>query len=349
MCADGSKLVVLITGICSTNCFYCPLSKEKMGKDRIFANEWELENEDSIDVLFKEAEYIDATGAGITGGDPLIVWQRTKRYIEVLKQRFGSDFNIHLYTSGLKNHSHISDLITAGLDEIRFHPQYKYWNNMDNSPIKKTIKETIKSDVDVTIEIPIIPDMKNQIFSLIKWSSDNGIKFINLNELEFSETNAESLNKKRFFVKDSISAAVNGSQELAIKILEKISDKDLDVGLHYCSSSFKDGIQLKNRLKRRAQNISKPYEVITNEGTILKGIIPLKDFSYSQLKKSITKEFNISKDKIYFNKKKNRLELPIWILEKFVKELKKRGLECYIVEEYPTADGLEVERIPLPI
>ena len=349
MCAKGSKLVILITGICPTNCYYCPLSIRKMGKDRIFADEWELENEDSVDILFKEAEYIDATGAGITGGDPLIVWQRTKRYISVLKQRFGSDFNIHLYTSGLKNPSHISDIISAGLDEIRFHPQLKHWNNMEKSPIKKTIKDTIKTEVEVTIEIPVIPNMENQILSLIEWSNDIGIKYFNLNELEFSETNAEILNQRGFIVKDSISAAVKGSQELAIKILEKISNKNFDVGIHYCSSSFKDGIQLKNRIKRRAKNISKPYEVITDEGTILKGIIPLKDYSLSQVKAFILKEINISRDKIYFNKKKNRLELPIWILEKIVKDLKQRGLDCFIVEEYPTADGLEVERIPLPI
>ena len=42
MCADGSKMVVLITGLCPAKCFYCPLSSEKTGRDRIFADEWEL-------------------------------------------------------------------------------------------------------------------------------------------------------------------------------------------------------------------------------------------------------------------------------------------------------------------
>ena len=79
MCADGSKLVVLITGKCDTKCFYCPLSFEKGGKDRIFADEWELTNEKDTEKLIREAEYIEASGAGITGGDPLIVWKRTKK------------------------------------------------------------------------------------------------------------------------------------------------------------------------------------------------------------------------------------------------------------------------------
>jgi pyruvate formate-lyase activating enzyme-like uncharacterized protein len=43
-----------------------------------------------------------------------------------------------------------------------------------------------------------------------------------------------------------------------------------------------------------------------------------------------------------------RLELAPWILETVKGELDKKMLEtCYLVEEYPTADRLEVERIPL--
>ena len=51
MCEKGSKMVLLITGLCSANCFYCPLSTRKLGKDRIFANEWELKGEDDTDKL----------------------------------------------------------------------------------------------------------------------------------------------------------------------------------------------------------------------------------------------------------------------------------------------------------
>ena len=46
---------------------------------------------------------------------------------------------------------------------------------------------------------------------------------------------------------------------------------------------------------------------------------------------------------------KNRIELGLWILEKIAGDLKKQGFECYMVEEYPTADQLEVERAPLPL
>ncbi len=349
MCAKGSKMVVLITGLCSNNCFYCPLSYRKRGKDLIFANEWKLKNENDTKKLIMEAEYINANGAGITGGDALLVWERTKKYIAILKESFGSNFHIHMYTSGLKNYDYIDELVSAGLDEIRFHPDLKYWNKMNKSPIMQAIKNALETNVNVALEIPVIPDMEYEIISLITWSDDFGIKFINLNELEFSETNANMLNKMGFTVKNSISAAVKGSQELAYNIIEKLSSKNLDIGLHYCSSSFKDGVQLKNRIKRRARNISKSFEVITTEGTILKGIILKHDFSLKQIKKVIVSRYNLSDSQIFLNKEKNRIELPIWILEKIAKDLVKNGFECFIVEDYPTADGLEVERIPLPL
>lgn len=347
MCADGSKMVVLITGLCPAKCFYCPLSIEKTGKDKIFADEWELKDEEDVDKLIQEAEYIEATGAGITGGDPLIVWQRTKKYITLLKEKFGQDFHIHLYTSATKNGGRIEELVSAGLDEVRFHPLPKHWINMDKSPIADTIKNAVKTNCDVAIEIPVIPDMENEIFSLIKWAENIGINWINLNELEYSETNAEELNKKGYSVKDDISAAVKGSQDTATKVLEMVAKNDFKTGVHYCSSSFKDGIQLRNRIKRRANNIAKDYETITDDGTLIKGVIYTEDMPLEELYKSLKKEFKIKDEHIFLDR--NRIEIALWILEEIAPVLMKRGFECFMIEEYPTADRLEVERTPLPL
>lgn len=349
MCEKGAKIVILITGLCSAKCFYCPLSVKKLGKDRIFANEWELEKEEDSEKLIREAEYIEATGAGITGGDPLIVWKRTKRYITILKETFGSKFHIHLYTSGLKNNKHVNDLVSAGLDEIRYHPTPKNWSNMNNSPIASSIINALKTDIDVAVEIPVIPSMEDEIFSLIKWANEIGIKWVNLNELEYSETNAKILNDKGFTVKNDISAAVKGSQDTAYSVINRISEMDFFIGVHYCSSSFKDATQLRNRIKRRAKNIARDYEVITDEGTILKGVIYAKNMSLGKLHNLLKKEFSIQNNQLIINKEKKRIELNILVLQKIATNLKEQNLECFIVEEYPTADGLEVERIPLPI
>ena len=61
----------------------------------------------------------------------------------------------------------------------------------------------------------------------------------------------------------------------------------------------------------------------------------------------IKKGFKVPEHLFEVNEKKKRIEIAGWILEKIVKKLDNEKCKCYIVEEYPTADHLEVERIPL--
>jgi hypothetical protein len=323
------------------------LSFKKGGTDRIFADEWELENERDTQKLIREAEYIDATGAGITGGDPLLVWKRVQTYITLLKEMFGPKFHIHLYTSALKNADHLSDLVAAGLDEVRFHPLPHTWNTMNKSPIKKTITTMVQSSVDVAVEIPVIPGMENEILSLLSWADEQGVQWVNLNELEFSERNCQAFLTRGYTVKNEISAAVKGSQQTAQKILKRVQHSDLALGVHYCSVSFKDGVQLRNRIKRRAQNVATAYDIITRDGTLMKGTVYPSGASLRGLAALLKETYKVPSHLLFVDKERKRVELAVWVLEKIASKLKKQGYHCFVVEEYPTADRLEVERTPV--
>ena len=340
-------MVILITGLCQASCYYCPLSNKKSGKDLIYADEWQLKDEDDIDVLIEESRLINATGAGITGGDPLHVWKRTKRYISLLKETFGPDYHIHLYTAGVENTDKIDELIEAGLDEIRFHPPPHHWDKIDQTPLANVIKHLKENyTIEVAFEVPSIPETKESLKALIAWADDNSVDWINLNELEFSEHNEEALYKKGFRPKDDLSAAVKGSEELAVELIKELGTQDLQVGLHYCSVSFKDGIQLKERLKRRAHNVATEYQIITDEGTLLFGIIETNDLQ--TLHQHLITSYDIDPELLAFNKERKRIEIGGWILEDIAEELIAQGHRCFLIETYPTADHLEVERIPLP-
>jgi pyruvate formate-lyase activating enzyme-like uncharacterized protein len=349
MCAQGAKMVVLVTGLCTTKCFYCPLSFKKGGTDTIFADEWKLDNEHDTEKLIHEAEYIDAAGAGITGGDPLMVWQRVKTYIKLLKESFGDSFHIHLYTSALKNADHLPDLVSAGLDEVRFHPLPQTWSTMEKSPIKKIIQQLQDSPVDIAIEIPVLPNKEQEIFSLVSWADHQGVRWVNLNELEFSERNCNTFLIKGYNVKNAISAAVKGSQSTAESVLKMSQHEHITLGVHYCSVSFKDGVQLKNRLLRRAHHIATPYDVITKEGTLIKGVVYPTDHSLTSLLTLLQKTKKIPSHLFHLDYEKERIEIAAWVLEKIEPQLTRQGYHCFIIEEYPTADRLEVERTPLPI
>ena len=112
-----------------------------------------------------------------------------------------------------------------------------------------------------------------------------------------------------------------------------------EYAVHYCSASFKDGIQLRNRLKRRANNIARSIDVITKDGTILKGVIQGENISV--IRDSLL-SLGIPDDMIFINDVKKRVEVPSWILDRLPKD---NGWEIYQVEEYPTWDAIEVERL----
>src|SRR5207249_4350985 len=116
-------------GICSFHCFYCPVSDEKMYKDVVFADEKRVTRDEDV---LEEAHAIRATGAGITGGDPLDAVERTCRYIRLLKDEFGTKFHTHLYTMST-DPGKIRMLADAGLDEIRFHVPPGLWSRAAGS------------------------------------------------------------------------------------------------------------------------------------------------------------------------------------------------------------------------
>lgn len=354
LCVQGRKLVLFITGLCAQRCFYCPVSEQKFGNDVVFANEWKISDPENPVELIEEASLTEARGAGITGGDPLANVDRCCKYIKLLKDRFGRNFHIHLYTPlQLVNCERLQALHEAGLDEIRFHP------DLDNRKLWPRLELAKKFNWKIGIEIPVIPGYEAKIKSLIDFIVDK-VNFLNLNELELSDTQAQhyTLSSSGFKQKDDISYAVAGSEELAKKLLTYAQNKGL--AAHFCTAKLKNRIQLTNRIKLRAKHIALPSDKITSEGLLLRGCIYLPDIKpgldYNDQLKKINKEEIIKKLGDCCNLLKQKFNIQLIIDEKklrlltspkFISQnaamLKKSNLVPAIVEEYPTADGLEVE------
>jgi pyruvate formate-lyase activating enzyme-like uncharacterized protein len=349
LCVQGKKLVLFVTGLCPRHCYYCPLSEKKWHKDVIYANEWKIASKND---LIEEAKLTEAEGAGITGGDPLAKIERTASFIKLMKKKFGKKFHIHLYTSlDLVNEKKLKMLYTAGLDEIRIHPDIysnKLWHKID------LIK---KFNWKIVVEIPAIPSLEKQTFKLIDFFKDK-IDFLNINELEISDTNAQMLVAKGFRPKNRVSYGVKGSEELAKKILRKYN-----MNIHYCTTTLKDKIQLARRIKRRARNVAKKFDKITKAGTLIRGAIYLPEllpsFGYAEklekmnkkpaidkLKRialNLQKDFKLKKDMLAIDTLKPRILTSESIARKLGSKLKARGLRPAVVEQYPTQDQLELD------
>ncbi len=344
-CVKGEKLVLFITGICSQRCNFCPVSEKKFGADDIYANEWKISSKED---MLEEIKLTDAQGAGITGGDPLCKIDRTVEYIKFLKEKKRKQFHIHLYTPfKLVTEENMKALFESGLDEIRFHPK------LDDDSEWDKIEIALKYNWDAGLEIPCLPDKVEEMKKLVDYFN-NKVKFLNLNELEFSDTEVEHYNMDEYETRNDESYAVKGSKESAFEIIEYARSIKSDMSVYFCSSFLKDRIQMGNRIIRRAKAVAKSYDEITEEGMLIRGCIYLDelkpDVNYREKlekvdKKEIMKKLNEVKIDLPhdIDEKKLRITCSANELKKKAEEIKKLNLVPAIVEEYPTEDAIEVE------
>ncbi|HLC95800.1 MAG TPA: radical SAM protein [Candidatus Nanoarchaeia archaeon] len=367
LCVKGQKMVLFVTGLCPRCCYFCPISDAKFQNDVVYADEWPVKNASEI---IKEAQLIDAKGAGITGGDPLCRLDRVVKYIKILKKEFGKKFHIHLYTSlNLVTKEKLAKLYKAGLDEIRFHLEF------DTKRFWEKIQLALDLDWDVGVEIPAIPKKEKQIRGIILFLNSLHRKpFLNLNELEVADNKTNKLLEMGYRTKNELSYAVKGSEELALGLLKFVEKNKIKLNVHYCTATLKDRVQLAERIKRRARHVRKPYVTVTPDGTLIRGAIYLAelkpDFGYRKKLKNaephkymptlrkilseIKKEFKITD--VDIDPVKLRLVTSVKNVESIRDKINaeifsdttgkalftKKKMYLTIVEEYPTYDQTEI-------
>ena len=334
-CTEGAKLVLFVTGLCSFHCFYSPVSDEKMYKDVVFADEKRVGSD--ADVL-EEARAIRAKGAGITGGDPLEAIERTAHYIRLLKDAFGPAFHTHLYTMSTDPEK-IRALADAGLDEVRFHVPPGLWSHPDALGFPAAVRLAKALGMTVGLEVPLIPEREADLVALIRWAESEGLAFVNLDEMEYSDANFARMKLRGYAIKHELSYGVKGADQVALRLLET----PWRTTVHYCTSGYKDAWQLRTRIKRRAENVARPWDVITDDGTLVKGVI--EGDGLDELLRDLARRHRVPQRLMGLDAAKRRIEIAPWILEAIAGTL---GRPSFVVEEYPTADGLEVERVRLP-
>lgn len=350
-CREGAKLVLFITGLCDKECFYCPVSRDKMYRDVMFANERPVHAGDWAAML-DECDLIDAKGAGITGGDPMVVPDRVVEAITVLKGKYGPNFHTHLYTSCSFDIAWIAKLKAAGLDEMRFHPDVRDYANMERSWHDAAIKEALRVGLTTTIEIPCIPEKGAEILALAHYLEKVGAHGLNMNELEFSEPNIVNLKRFGYQLANDETQSVAGSRDTALQVLDAWKKTGSKFTVHFCSSPYKDAIQLMQRFRRRAANVARPFEELTDEGTLLYGVLlPLVGHEAGEIAERLRSEFDVPAEWVAVVG--DHVETAPWVAEELAEEdaaaLEELGVKAWISEVHPTADRLEVERTPLPL
>lgn len=222
-----------------------------------------------LNELIAEVLTSGSRGAGITGGDPLAKPERTEEVLAKLKDVFGGSFHIHIYTSGKTLSTQLLlRLEKLELDELRLHPDLA-----DLNRVIEILRATLPS-FDVGFEIPVMPGEVDTTLKFIDVASDyDFISFVNLNELEFSESNSLELRERGYELSHNGKTAV-WSYETALEVLNIVEASGSPLNVHFCPASSKDNYQTRLRFYRRGIMCAKPHELPSDEGTLLKALVP---------------------------------------------------------------------------
>jgi len=328
-CQMGSKMVLFVTGKCHWGCDYCPLSDNRRETPDMFANERRCNN---FDEVIEEARAMNATGTGITGGDPMLDFDKTVEAIKRLKSEFGPTHHIHCYTSIPIKPEQATELAKAGLDELRFHLL-----DLKLDRYVEAIDTASAGGICVGIELPAEPDKEAQLFDLVKSINGTNIQFLNINELEITVGNQENMDVRGFNLAGGITAAAEGSANLALRLKEASSE--LDYHLKFCTASYKDAGQLRNRFRRRGEANLRPYEVLSDDDTILFGAIPCSLEDASEDVNEIKNFLGLNDGWIRYNASTQHIEFPLSAAEDIADLLE---IPVLMIEVHPTHDRLEV-------
>ncbi len=322
-CLRGRKMVLFVTGKCSRNCSYCSLSKKRKNIDKVWANE-KLCKIGDLKEVFKEIENSGAKGCGITGGDPLLKFERTLKYAEALKKKF-KEFHIHIYLPTKLITKDKLRKLSKVIDEVRFHPDIE--SNWQEEKRKIKLAQEFFKKKNIGIEIPVFPDKENLLKRFLK-NLAKEVGFINLNELEIGESNKDFFLKK-YKIKEG-GYVIAGSIESGKRIMRFLHKIYPRLKIHLCSAKTKNWHQFKNRLKN--------YKILafgkhSSEGTVIYFTTKIKN------KKDILNvEKAFGKNNCLYDAEKKRMILnPAKV---------KRNLDKFKIlkiEEYPTSDREEIE------
>lgn len=322
LCHQGAKMVLFVTGRCHRNCWYCPLSSERKNTDTVFANEVPV---DVPSQIIEVAESMSALGTGVTGGEPLLVLDKVVEYCGLLKEHFGNEHQIHLYTAKAPSGEDLAAL-QGVVDEIRLHPPRECWETILASDFIRSAKRAKEMGFDIGIEVPALPGLDLLIPAL------PCLDFLNINELEWGETNAYQMRERGYDLADPLHNAIDGAKTWAEELVKH--DK-----VHWCSSAFKDSVQLRERLKRIAQNTARPFDEITDDGTVVYGVLEPGAGSYDAAVLFVRERLDPDSFTIF----PDRIEMAWWLLERYAPDLP--GAKS-VIERYPNG-GMVVEVTPL--
>lgn len=235
-CLDGRGSNLCLTTLCTRECFFCfnpkPRSEGLSVHGKAVSDESEIAG-----ILAQNG----IASVGLSGGEPLLDPERTIRIVKLLRERFGKDLRIDLYTNGdLFTEALLDRLHAAGVDGVRVNLAA---NGYDLAPVKLAVGRI----GDVTVELPAIPRHRESLKRVVRELDAAGAGHLILHELFASAQNIDALSDRGCKAAegdyDKLTwSGVAESGELALEIMRYAQDTAKTLSVYYCSCATQQWI-----------------------------------------------------------------------------------------------------------
>ena len=230
----------IISLMCHRNCFFCfNPNQEEYDSYTHEKKDWE-----------KELRQVRRRQPGLkyvalTGGEPLLHKAEAVEYFRTARSLW-PEVSMRLYTSGdLLDEETAGALRDAGVEEIRF--SLKLEDTPEGREKVYRAMELAKAYFPrVMVEMPVLPNAEEEMHEILDRLEAMEIFGINLLELCFPYHNAEAFRERGYRLRYppyrtlynfwyAGGLPVDGSELLALKLLEYAAERGFRLNVHYCS------------------------------------------------------------------------------------------------------------------
>ncbi len=225
---------------CHRDCFYC-FNPNQEGYQRYTTELRDV----SAELEELAAQHARVQHLALTGGEPLLYKDQALNFFQTARRKFPRAYT-RLYTSGDQaDTTTLAALKEAGLQEIRFSIRMH-----DTEKARRLTLDRIALAREyipyVMVEMPVLPDKREEMKNLLVELNRIGIFSINLLELCFPLNNAAEFQRRGYHIKTpphrvlynywyAGGLPIAGSEELCLDLLEFALDSGFKMGVHYCS------------------------------------------------------------------------------------------------------------------
>lgn len=188
-CTGDNAYTARITTRCNRDCFFCFVPDEDDNLE-VISNNAIVE-----DFLRKKKKNRSIESFAISGGEPLIVIDKTVDLFHEIREIEGDGIYLRLYTNAdYIEENALDKLQRVGLNEMRI--SVKPNEHLDSKKIQ-LIKKYIPK---VVIELPVLPDAEDELFALLDELEKTDIDGLNLVELFINGHNCEIFKQHKYTI-----------------------------------------------------------------------------------------------------------------------------------------------------